>query len=80
MNKRDILEKIQEIVRDVTDDENIVLASDTTTDQVEGWDSLSHVQIVTEVQDFFNIKFSAREMISWNNVGDLCDNIAIKLK
>ncbi len=79
MEKHDILKEINNIVCDILGDEEIVLSFSTTTDDIEGWDSLNHIQIISEIQHKFNIKFSALEMISWDNVGDLCDSIFIKL-
>lgn len=80
MNKNEALEKVQEIVRDILDSEKVVLSFETRTDTVEGWDSLNHVQIISEVQDYFGFKFSAQEMISWNNVGELCAAIVARGK
>ena len=75
MNKNDVLNKVQEIANDVLERNDVSLHFETTTDMVDGWDSLNHVQIISEIQDFYNIKFSAREMISWDNIGDMCDSI-----
>ena len=79
MNKNQILEEVQEIFRDVLDNEEIVLNENTVADDVEGWDSLAHVQLVSEIQKKFGIKFSAKEMISWDTVGDMCKTIQSKL-
>lgn len=78
MTKNDALELVQEIARDVLENDGIILLAESTTDQVQDWDSLNHVQIITEIQDRLNIKFSAREMISWENIGDLCESIISK--
>lgn len=80
MEQREIIEKVQDVARSVIENDEIVLDYSTTTDQVEGWDSLNHVQIVSEIQDLFDIKFSAKEMISWESIGDLCETIRLKLK
>ena len=55
------------------------LASDTaTTNDVDGWNSLSHMMIIAEVEAQFGIKFSFREMVKFKNVGDLCNAIVSK--
>lgn len=79
MEKTEILEKVQEIFRDVLDNEDIVLSNDTTADNIEEWDSLSHIQLIVSIEKAFKIKFKAQEMISWNNVGEMIDCIIFKL-
>ena len=75
MERQEILNKLQTVYRDVLDDENIVLTEDTTADDIEEWDSLTHVQIVAEIQKVFGVKFSAKEMLLWESVGDIIDAI-----
>lgn len=80
MTHTEVLEKVQEFVRDAIDRENIILSPEMTADDVQGWDSLIHIQIIAAIQSHFKIKFSALEMISWSNVGELCDTIISKLQ
>lgn len=75
MNRQEILSKLQIVYRDILDDEKIVLTEETTAEDIEEWDSLTHVQIVAEIQKEFDIKFSAKEMLLWENVGDIIDAI-----
>lgn len=79
MEKNEILLKLQDIFRDVLDDESLVIKNETTADDVEGWDSLTHVQIVEETQKAFDVKFTAYEMTSWIDVEEMVDCIAKKL-
>ncbi len=79
MDKKEILEKIGDIVREVLDRNDIEITEETASYDVEGWDSLVNAQIVFSVQEEFGIKFSAREMISWDNVGDMCNTIASRI-
>lgn len=78
MDKITILSEIQSIMRNVLDAENIVLTETTTADDVEGWDSLGHIQLVVSIEKRFNIKFSAYEMLSWRNVGQMVETISSK--
>ena len=80
MEKTEILAKLQEIYRDVLDNEDIVLTNETTADDIEEWDSLTHVQLVVAIEKDFKIKFTSKEILSWQNVGDLVDCVANKLK
>lgn len=75
MERQEILAKLQALYRDVLDDESIELTEETTADDIEDWDSITHVQIVAEIQKVFNKQFSAREMLLWENVGDIVDAI-----
>ena len=79
MNKEQILEKLQEIVRDVLDEEDIVLKEDTVPEDVDGWDSLAHISILAEIQDTMDVTFQLDEIINLKRVGAIVDAIAEKL-
>lgn len=79
MNKEQILEKLQEIVRDVLDEEDIVLKKDTVPEDVDGWDSLAHISILAEIQDTMDVTFQLDEIINLKSVGAIVDAIAEKL-
>ena len=79
MKRSDILAKVQEVFRDELEVEDLVLTDETTADDVEEWDSLSHVQLVVALEKAFGIKFTSREILSWDNVGDLVDCISKKV-
>lgn len=78
MNKEETKEQVQEIFRDILDDEDLILTDNTTAHDVDGWDSLSHIQLVVAMEKHFKIKFSAKEILSWKNVGELIDSIVVK--
>lgn len=71
-------EKLQQIFRDVFDDPSIELEPSMTADDIAEWDSLSHVRLMLEVSKAFGVRFSASEVSSLNNVGDLQALIAAK--
>jgi acyl carrier protein len=79
MQKEDLLLKVQDIFRDVLDDEEIVLSETSTAEDVEGWDSLTHIQLIVAIEKKFKIKFTSKEILSWKNVGELIDCLASKL-
>jgi acyl carrier protein len=78
MEKSQILDEVQAIFREVLDDEEIVLASETTADDIEEWDSLTHIQLIVAIEKHFKIRFTSREILSWQNVGEMIDCIANK--
>jgi len=79
MERNEILKRVEEIFRDELEQENLVLTDDTTAEDVEGWDSLSHIQLVAAMEEAFGIEFKSREILSWENIGDLVDCIQKKL-
>ncbi len=79
MERNDILKRVEEIFREELEQENLVLTDDTTAEDVEGWDSLSHIQLVAAMEESFGIEFKSREILSWDNVGDLIDCIQKKV-
>lgn len=79
MDRSDILKKVNEIFRDVLDDDSIQMNDATTAADVEGWDSLSHIQLVVAVEKAFKIKFTSLEIMSWKNVGEMITSIEKKL-
>ena len=64
MTQEDILSKVQNIFRDVLDEENISLTSQTTANDIEEWDSLTHIQLVVAIEKSFKIKFTKKEILS----------------
>ena len=78
MNKKEILKQVEEIFHDQLDDESIVLTSETTANDVDDWDSLTHIMLVVATEKKFNIKFTSKEILSWNNVGEMIDCILKK--
>lgn len=79
MERNDILQKVNEVFVDNLDNESIVLTENTTVDDIEEWDSLTHVQLVVAVEKKFKIRFIAKEIQSWKNVGEMINSISTKL-
>ena len=78
MNRQDILDKVQDIFRDILDNDEIVLTNESTADDIEEWDSLTHIQLIKAIEKDFSIRFTSREILSWNNVGEMIDCILKK--
>jgi acyl carrier protein len=72
MNTEDILKAVNEIFIDVLDNDNIGLSMITTANDVEDWDSLTHIQLVVAIEKHFRIRFTAAEIQQWKNVGEMC--------
>lgn len=78
MDRHQILAEVEEIFRDVLDNEEIMLQDATTADDIEEWDSLTHIQLIVAIEKHFGIKFTSKEILSWQNIGEMIDCIAAK--
>ena len=78
MEKEAITSKLKSVFQKVLEENDITITREMTAQDVEKWDSLRHVQLISEVETAFGIKFKLREIMSMNNVGDLIDLIDIK--
>lgn len=78
MEHTEILTRVQEVFRDVLDNPDIVLTPETTADDIEEWDSLSHIQLIVAIEKQFKIKFTSKEILSWKNISEMVDCIAKK--
>lgn len=78
MDKNQIMTEVQEIFRDVLDNEDIELTPETMADDIEEWDSLSHIQLIVAIEKHFKVKFTSKEILSWKNVGEMVDCISTK--
>lgn len=79
MENNEIIVKLTAIFHEVFEDNSIVLRDDMTAADVENWNSLTHMLMITKVEETFGIKFKLRELNKLKNVGDLCTTIAEKL-
>lgn len=73
------MDVLTEVFRQVFDDPGITLKPETTANDVEGWDSLSHVNLIMAVENRFNVRFSQKEVMSFKNVADLARCVESKL-
>jgi acyl carrier protein len=78
MDTKEILLQLHSIFHDVLDNEGIVLTEATTANDIEEWDSLSHIQLIVAIEKQFKIKFTSKEILSWKNVGEMIDCIIKK--
>jgi acyl carrier protein len=78
MEKSEILKEVNEVFKDVLDNDDLVITYDTTANDVEDWDSLNHIQLVVAIEKKFKIRFSSQEIHSWKNVDELIDSIIAK--
>lgn len=72
-------EQLNNVFCCVFDDNDIKISAETTANDIDGWDSLSHVNLVVAIEKHFGIKFRSSEIMKWKNVGMMHDSIVEKL-
>lgn len=75
MSEQEIYERLNEVFRDVFDDDEIEVDSGTTQDDIEDWDSFSHIDLISAVEDEFGIKFRTSEVSTMKNTGEMVEII-----
>jgi len=75
----EINEKLTSVFREVFDDDTIELTDDLTADDIDAWDSMSHVNLIIAVELAFDIEFKQSEIQNFANVGELKQSIVNKL-
>ena len=79
MTATEILIQINEIFIDILENEAIVLDENTTANDVDDWDSLTHIMIVVAIENHFKIKFSSKEILTWQNIGEMVSSVKNKI-
>ena len=79
MVRKEILEKVQMVFRDVLDNDELELQETMSAEDIEDYDSLSHIQLVVAIERCFGIKFTSAEIMNWDNIGSMLDSIESKL-
>ena len=74
MTRQEIFEKLSQVFSDVFD-EDITVTPETTSADIEEWDSLTHITLISEVEDTFGMKFSMNDVLGMQNVWEMADII-----
>lgn len=79
MEKDEIREKIKVVLVSVLEHDNFELIDELSAKDVDGWDSLTHMIIITEIESLFGVRFKLKELNKLNNLGNLIDLVKVKL-
>ena len=80
MNQEEIIARIASTIRKVLDNPNLEICAESSAEEMEGWDSVTHLQLVSELENEYDVKFTLREMMSWESVGELAETLTNKLQ
>lgn len=79
MEKKEFMDKLTEIFREVMDNDEIVLNDETTSEDIEEWDSLSHIELIDVIGKELGVKITSMEFRGWENVGEMVESLLQKL-
>lgn len=75
MNRQDVYDRLNSVFREVLDDESIVLDDNTVADDVEGWDSFEHINLIVAIEEEFGFRIPMGKVVTMKNVGEMVDII-----
>ncbi len=73
MNRDQVYEKLEAVFQDVFDDDSIRLSDRTTANDIEDWDSLNHITLISAIEDEFHMSFTMGETSTMKDVGEMVD-------
>lgn len=79
MDREELKDKIQEIFREVFDNDELTITDSTSSDDIDEWDSLGHIQLIKAIEKELKIKLTAQEIRSWEDVGEMIDSLIGKI-
>ena len=77
---QELMDRLNAIFQDIFDDETLTVNQNTTAKDIEDWDSLSHITLIGAVEDEFGMKFSMKEVVDMQNVGEMIAIISARRK
>ena len=79
MDRSEVMQKQTQILRDIFGDPNLVVTEDTSANDVDGWDSIAHMQVISTLEKEFKVRFALGELQSLKNVGEMANLILKKI-
>ncbi len=79
METKEILNELNLIFQQVLKSTDIALKNETTAQDIDGWDSLTNMMLINEIEKKFNVRFTFRDIVKLKNVGDICNAIQLKM-
>ncbi|MFV5694905.1 acyl carrier protein [Flavobacterium sp. LB3P122] len=79
MIREELFGKLQEIFRDIFDDETLEISDSTNSSDIDDWDSINHINLVVAIENEIHIKFSFDDLAALKNVGAMVDLMMVKM-
>lgn len=79
MKRTDIFDKVCEIFRSVLNNNDLEIKENYSAEDIDGWDSLTHIILVVSIEKSFNIKFLSSEINTWKNIGEMIESVNTKI-
>ena len=79
MTREEIFNKVQDIFRDIFDEDDLIIEESSSSDDIEDWDSLNHINLVSAIEKEFKIRFALGELKSLKDVGAMIDLMIQKI-
>ncbi len=73
-------ERLQEIFRDIFDDEELIIREDMSANDIEDWDSLAQINLIIAIEKEFKVKFKLDEVSNLKNIGEMLELLSKKTK
>ena len=80
MTREKVFDGVQDIFRDIFDEDGMIIEDKSSSENVEDWDSLNHINLVSAIEKEFKIRFALGELMTLKDVGALVDLMIEKLK
>ena len=80
MTREKVFNGVQDIFRDIFDEDDLMISDTTSSDEIEDWDSLNHINLVSAIEKEFEIRFSLGELMTLKDVGAMVDLMLEKIK
>lgn len=80
MSREEIYEQLNEVFQDVFDDDTIEVNDQTTSRDIEDWDSLEHINLIAAIETQFGMKFTMGQVVTMKNVGEMVDIISSQIQ
>jgi acyl carrier protein len=80
MTRDQVFDRLEEVFRNVFDDDSITLYEDTTADDIDDWDSIEHITLIAAVEQEFGMRFTMGEVSGMKDVGEMVTIISQRAK
>ena len=80
MTREMLFDGVQDIFRDIFDEKDLIIEDRLTANDLEGWDSLNHINLVSAIEKEFEIRFALGELMALKDVGSMIDLMVEKIK